>query len=64
MGRSTQRTALTVALLLAALAATARAAAGQPPVGEGGKAATVTLRAKWEGTPLLHEAAEFMVGGG
>ena len=65
MGRSTQRTALKVALLLLAVAVAARSAAAKPPaVAEGGKAATVTLRAKWQGTPLLHEAAEFMVGGG
>ncbi len=26
------------------------------------KGAQVTLRAKWQGTPLVHEAAEFLVG--
>ena len=26
------------------------------------KGARITLRAKWQGTPLLHEAAEFLVG--
>lgn len=46
--------ALVVALLLAAAP---RAAAGP----RDSKGARITLRAKWPATPLLHEAAEFLV---
>lgn len=42
-------------LLLAAAAPLASAARAQ------GKGAKITLQAKWEGTPFLHEAAEFLV---
>lgn len=44
-------------LLLAVLPAPARASRLEP------KGARITLRAKWPGTPLLHEAAEFLVRG-
>lgn len=42
-------------LLLVTMAAGAAAAQLEP------KGAKITLRAKWPGTPLLHEAAEFLV---
>lgn len=46
---------LLVLLLLLAMAGSAAAARPEP------KGAKITLRAKWPGTPLLHEAAEFLV---
>lgn len=42
-------------LLLLAMADSAAAARPEP------KGAKIMLRAKWPGTPLLHEAAEFLV---
>ena len=45
---------LALALLLA-LAGSAAAGGLEP------KGAKITLQAKWPGTPLLHEAAEFLV---
>ncbi len=47
--------AAAVVLLLAAAVPLAGAARAQ------GKGAKITLQAKWEGTPFLHEAAEFLV---
>ena len=54
------------AALLVALAAAVVALAGPAAAAAGSsrlepKGAKVTLQAKWQGTPLLHEAAEFLV---
>lgn len=46
---------LALAVLLLALAGGAAGGRLDP------KGAKITLRAKWPGTPLLHEAAEFLV---
>jgi hypothetical protein len=49
-------TALLLLLLIVVAPSAARAARKEK------KGAKITLQAKWQGTPLVHEAAEFLVG--